>query len=70
MHHIPFLADRSSVADAASLIATFGDRAAEEAAVRADRSRALGNHIHFCRWRQVERLIDLLSAERAPGTIH
>jgi hypothetical protein len=37
---------------------------------RADRSRELGNALHFCRWRQIERLIVLLSVERAVGTVH
>ena len=65
-----FLADRSSVDTAQDLIATFGDDAGFEAAARADKSRDLGNHIHFCRWRQIERLIVLMSVERAVGTIH
>ena len=65
-----FLADRSSVAAAEELIATFGDDAGFEAAVRADRSRDLGNHVHFCRWRQIERLVVLMSVDRAVGTIH
>lgn len=65
-----FLADRSSVDAAQDLIATFGDDAGFEAAARADRSRDQGNHIHFCRWRQIERLIVLMSVERAVGTVH
>ncbi len=65
-----YLADRSSVAVAQELIATFGDEAGVEAATRADRSRDLGNHIHFCRWRQIERLIILMSVGRAVGTVH
>lgn len=68
MHlHLP---DAGHVADAADLIATFGDSAALEAASRASRSRDIGNHLHFCRWRQVERLIDLLASPAAVGTIH
>ena len=39
-------------------------------AALADRSRDLGNHIHFCRWRQIERLIVLMSVGRAVGTVH
>ncbi|MDZ7282930.1 hypothetical protein N4G62_12915 [Sphingomonas sanguinis] len=65
----PFLTDRD-VADAAEMMETFGLAAGGEAAARADRSRDLGNHIHFCRWRQIERLIDLLSSEEAIGTVH
>jgi hypothetical protein len=66
-----YLSDASAAADAAELISRFGIHAASEAAARADRSRDLGNVIHFCRWRDVERMIETLSA---PGpedaTIH
>ncbi|HEX4695537.1 hypothetical protein [Sphingomonas sp.] len=65
-----YVADRSSVVAAEELIATFGDDAGFEAAARADKSRDLGNHLHFCRWRQIERLIVLMSIARAVGTIH
>ena len=65
----PFLNDRD-VADAAEMMETYGQAAGSEAAARADRSRDLGNHIHFCRLRQIERLIDLLSCNEAAGTVH
>ena len=68
--HLPYLTDTASVHDAADLIARFGDNAGYEAAARADRSRDLGNHIHFCRWRQIERLIVLLAHQRPLGTLH
>ncbi len=67
---LPFLSDRKSYDDAAELIARFGDDAGYEAAARADHSRDVGNHIHFCRWRQIERLIVMLSMEAPLGTIH
>jgi hypothetical protein len=67
---VPFLSDRQSYEDAAELIARFGDDAGYEAAARADRSRDLGNHIHFCRWRQIERMIVLLSFDQVIGTVH
>jgi hypothetical protein len=70
MSYLPWLGDRRDVADAATLIAAFGNDAGFQAAARADRSRDLGNHIHFCRWRQIERLIVLMSVERAVGTVH
>lgn len=70
MEHMPYLADLREVADAAELIRAFGDDAGSEAAARADRSRDLGNHVHFCRWRQIERLVLLLSIPRAVGTVH
>lgn len=66
----PYLADALQVADATQLIARFGEHAGSEAAARADRYRDLGNHIYFCRWRQIERLIVLLSIGRAVGTVH
>jgi hypothetical protein len=65
-----YLADRSSVDAAQELMATFGDDAGFEAAARADKSRDLGNHVNFCRWRQIERLIVLMSQGRAVGTVH
>ena len=70
MEHLPYLADVREVADAAELIRAFGEDAGSEAAARADRSRDLGNHVHFCRWRQIERLVLLLSIPRAVGTVH
>ena len=65
-----YLSDRAAVADASDLIHRYGDDAGFEAAARADRSRDLGNHIHFCHWRQIERLIVILSADCASGTVH
>lgn len=70
MPPIPYLDDRSFVADALALMHDHGTDAAAQAAKRAHRSRGLGNHIHFCRWRQVARLIDLMSEPAAPGTVH
>lgn len=66
-----YLPDSSAVADATELIARFGEHAAFEAAARANHSRGLGNLVHFCRWRQIERLIALLNAEEQDGvTVH
>jgi hypothetical protein len=66
----PYVASRDDVTDALALIAVFGDAAGFEALARADRSRDLGNAIHFCRWRQIERLIGLLGTESAHGAVH
>lgn len=66
----PYVADRAMLAEANDLMAHFGGDAACEAAARADRSRDLGNVLHFCRWRQVERLVLLLSEDRPTGTVH
>ena len=70
MYEQLYVPDVSHLADAEELILRFGTGAELEAAARADRSRDLGNHIHFCRWRQIERLIVVLSERRASGTIH
>ena len=70
MHLHVHLPDRSAAADAADLITRFGEHAASEAAARAEQSRERGNVIHFCRWRQIGRMIDLLSGERGAATIH
>lgn len=67
---LPYLADVLQVADATQLITAYGENAGCEAAARADHYRDLGNHINFCRWRQIERLIVLLSIGRAIGTVH
>lgn len=69
-HLAPYVGDVREVADAAELIATFGEAAASEAAARADRSRDIGNQMLFCRWRQIERLIAILSVDHAIGTLH
>ena len=65
--HLP---DRAAAADAADLIARFGEFAAGEAAARAERSRELGNVDHFCRWRQIERMILLLAQGPAEHSLH
>ena len=67
---VMYLADAQQVTDATDLIATYGELAAIEASLRAGRSRDLGNHLHFCKWRQIERLIDVMSAIQAVGTVH
>ncbi|WP_176400328.1 hypothetical protein [Sphingobium sp. Z007] len=67
---VPYLSNRKSYEDAAELMTAFGDNAGYEAAARADRSLDQGNHIHFCHWRQIERLIVLLTHDQPLGTIH
>jgi len=68
--YFPILPDRKSYDDARRLIDIFGDEAGMEAATRADASRDLGNHVRFCHWRQIERMIVLLTIEQSFGTIH
>ncbi|EAT08116.1 hypothetical protein SKA58_07865 [Sphingomonas sp. SKA58] len=67
---LPYLSGRKSVDDAADLISRFGTNAGYEAAARAGRSLDQGNHIHFCHWRQIERLILLLAIDQPAGTVH
>lgn len=67
---LPIFIDSASYTDAEALIINFGAEAGLEAANRADKSRAMGNHIHYCKWRQVERLCVLLSIDQAIGTVH
>ncbi|HEX8379019.1 MAG TPA: hypothetical protein VF619_00550 [Allosphingosinicella sp.] len=56
--------------EAARLIERFGDHAGSEAALRADQSRGVGNFVHFCRWREVARLIEVIRDEAVTGPVH
>lgn len=66
----PFVADRASALDAAHLLAELGEHAAAAAAARAEVSRERGNVIHFCRWRQIERLISVMADVELEQTRH
>ncbi len=66
----PIMIRRGDVSDAELLMRSYGKAAGLEAAERAEQSRGLGNHISFCRWRQIERLILFLSTPRSGGTVH
>lgn len=70
IHEQLFIADRAAIDHADDLMARFGLDAGLEAAARAERSRDRGNLIHFCHWRQIERLILMLSHDEALGTVH
>lgn len=70
LRHYVHVADRAAFLEASALIAEYGELAVVEAANRADRSRSLGNVIHFCRWRQVERTIEMLSGKDVTDTVH
>lgn len=67
---MPFISGPQALADATQLIDLFGDDAGYEAAVRAESSRANGNVLKFCHWRQIERLIVSLSEREASGLLH
>jgi hypothetical protein len=66
----PFLVDRATIDQAHILIDEHGEEAGFAAAARAEQYRALGNHVHFARWRQIERLITYLSVQCVIGTVH
>jgi hypothetical protein len=66
----PFIHGRLALADASDLIERYGDGAAFEAAMRAERSRDDGNVARFCHWRHIERVIATLSSDRIRGTVH
>ncbi len=67
---LPVFIDSTHYNDAELLISNYGEEAGLEAANRADKSRSLGNHLHYCKWRQVERLCVLLSIDQSIGTVH
>lgn len=67
---LPVFIDSTNFSDAEQLITNFGEEAGLEAANRADKSRAVGNHLHYCKWRQVERLCVFLSIDQSIGTVH
>ena len=67
---LPVFIDSTHYNDAELLISNYGEEAGLEAANRADKSRSLGNHLHYCKWRQVERLCILLSIDQSIGTVH
>jgi hypothetical protein len=65
-----YVQDQAALAEATDLIRHFGEHASMEAASRANHSRSLGNVIHFCRWRQIGRAIEMLSDNDVTGAIH
>jgi len=66
----PFIHGRLALADASELIERYGEAAELEAAARARRSRGDGNVARFCHWRQIERVVAVLSSEEITGSIH
>ncbi|MEM8695550.1 MAG: hypothetical protein AAGE05_05960 [Pseudomonadota bacterium] len=70
MHELFYLDDREAVFDATELVAQYGSLAGMEAAMRADRSRERGNVVHFCRWRQIKRLVEWMNDDESEATLH
>ncbi len=65
-----FIAGRSVVTDAMSLVDQYGPDAPFAAAMRAVQSRDAGNVLKFCHWRQIERLTALLASNTIEGSLH
>ncbi len=68
--YLPLYVNACDANEAQALMADFGKHAGLEAAERAEASRNVGNHLHYCRWRQIERLVILLSLKTTLGTVH
>jgi hypothetical protein len=68
--YLPLYVEQRDVIEAQALMENYGKTAGIEAADRAEASRNIGNHIQFCRWRQIERLIIMLSVQTTLGTVH
>lgn len=68
--HMQIIDGRTSVEEATLLITAFGEDAVVEAATRADQFRSAGDLSQFCRWRQIERAIELLQLEDVVGELH
>ncbi len=68
--HVQMIHDRTSVDEASTLIARFGEDAVIEAATRADAFRSTGNLTLFYRWREVERAVQMLQLLDVVGELH
>lgn len=67
---LPYIPDRQTYEEACQLLSNFGESAGVEASERAEAARALGNHVHFCHWRQIERLLVIMNLDQCIGTLH
>ena len=65
-----FIAGRTAITDALSLVDEYGPDAPLAAATRAVQSRDAGNVLKFCHWRQIERLLALLASNNVQGSLH
>jgi hypothetical protein len=70
LSHLHFVADREAYESASALMAEYGAAALTEAANRAERSRDLGNFIHYARWCRAGRAILLLADPQPTGPLH
>lgn len=65
-----FISSRDALDDAVALVEEYGADAPLAAAMRAERSRDVGNVRKFCHWRQIERFTLLLASDHIEGSIH
>ena len=68
--HDYFIPSRAALDDAVALVEEFGADAPLAAAMRASKSRELGNVRRYCHWRQIERVTELLASGHVEGSIH
>ncbi|WOE76064.1 hypothetical protein [Alterisphingorhabdus coralli] len=61
---------RSACDEAMNMIDLLGDAAAEQAERNANNARNKGNHIHFCHWRDVRRMVAQLQCGCVSGAIN
>ena len=67
---LPYISSRAAYNEACQLLSAYGDMAGDHAIKRAEQARSVGNHVHFCHWRQIERLLVIMAIDRSIGTIH
>ena len=65
-----FIADRASLEAASSLLTDHGAAAPLKAAARAEASRRRDNVREYARWRQIERVVEMLSDDGGGATRH
>lgn len=65
-----FIVDRAAYEGATALIESFGERALEEASIRAEVSRERGNHIHYTHWCRIGRTIMVLGDPGRDCSLH
>jgi len=70
LNQTQFVVDREAYDGASDLLDAFGESALAEAAQRAERSRDIGNHIHYTRWCRVGRAILVLGDPEPGGLLH
>lgn len=66
----PFVTERAAALDAARMLAEHGSGAIKAAVAHAALSRDRGNLLHFCRWRQIAALIEILDDGAGLQTRH